>query len=78
MAPVRASQKQKDLHRICGSGDNSDEDGKEEQRRRKCHYYNYTVKQKIAIVQAASSKPRYVAKFARMKGMPHDHTEQHS
>jgi hypothetical protein len=72
MARVRASKKQKDLRRIRGGGDNNDEDGEEEQRRRKRHYYNYTVKQKIAIVQAAYSKPRYVAKFARIKGMPRD------
>jgi transposase-like protein len=41
-------------------------------RRRKRHFYNYTVKQKIAIVQKAYSKPKYVAKFAREYGLARD------
>jgi hypothetical protein len=63
MAPVRVSKKQKHLLRIRGGGDTGNEDGEQAKRRRKRHYYNYTVKQKISIVQEAYSKPntRYVA-----------------
>jgi hypothetical protein len=39
--------------------------GGKKKRRRKRHYYNYTVRQKISIIQKAYSKPKYVAKFAR-------------
>jgi hypothetical protein len=74
MAPVCVSNKQK--HHLCirGGGDNGNGDGEEvvKKRRHRRHYYNYTVKQKIAIVQEAYSKPKYVAKFARIKGMPRD------
>jgi transposase-like protein len=42
------------------------------QRRRKRRHYNYTVKQKIAIVQQAYSKPNYVIKFAREYGLARD------
>jgi hypothetical protein len=74
MAPVRVSKNQKHHLRIRGGGDNGNGDGEEvvKKRRRKRHYYNYTIKQKIAIVQEAYSKPKYVAKFARIKGMPRD------
>jgi hypothetical protein len=72
MAPVRVSKKQKHLLRIRGGGDTGNEDGEQAKRRRKRHYYNYTVKQKIVIVQAAYLKPRYVAKFARKEGMARD------
>jgi hypothetical protein len=60
--------------RLRGGGDNDDADERNEAeaefaRRRKRHYYNYTVKQKISIVQAAYSRPNYVYKFARKEGM---------
>jgi transposase-like protein len=46
--------------------------GGKKKRRRKRHYYNYTVRQKISIVQKAYSKPKYVAKFAREYGLARD------
>lgn len=56
--------------RLRGGGDNDGDNNEEvETRRRKRHFYHYTVKQKIAIVQAAYSKPKYVKAFARKEGM---------
>jgi transposase-like protein len=45
--------------------------GKKKRRRKRC-YYDYTVKQKISIIQKAYSKPKYVAKFAREYGLARD------
>jgi hypothetical protein len=61
--------------RLRGGGNNGDErnEAEAEKRRRKRHCYNYTVKQKIAIVQEAYSKPNYVRKFARKEGMTRSH-----
>lgn len=69
MAPAR---KGKQLRLRGGGGDGAEGgDRTESLRRRKRHYYNYTVKQKIAIVQQAYSKPKYVKEFARIEGMAH-------
>jgi hypothetical protein len=65
MAPISMLKK---LERLRGGGDNGDDED-EHRRRRKRYFYNYTVKQKIAIVQEAYSRPNYVRKFARMEGM---------
>jgi hypothetical protein len=56
MAPTRML---KNHLRLRGGGDNGDEgnENKAEDHRRKRHYYNYSVKQKLAIVQEAYSKP---------------------
>jgi transposase-like protein len=51
-----------------GGGDNDDDDEGIE-RCRKRHYYNFTVKQKISIVQEAYSKPGYVNRFAKKIGI---------
>jgi hypothetical protein len=49
----------------------SDDDGQpHRQHKRNC--FRYTIKQKIAIVQEAYSKPGFVNRFAEKKGMPHD------
>jgi hypothetical protein len=65
MAPIRMLKKHRPL-RIRGGGDNDNEGT---QRRRKWHYYNFTVKQKISIVQEAYSKPGYVYRFAKKIGI---------
>jgi hypothetical protein len=46
-----------------------DGDGGKKKRTRKRNQFNYTIKQKIAMVREAYSKPKYVNQFARESGL---------